>query len=49
MKNKKASMPGWVYVVGIIIGLFVLMLIIWVSVKSKGHTEGLLSAFKGLL
>ena len=33
--NKKADMPGWSYVVGLIIGLFVIALIIFIATKSK--------------
>jgi len=28
------ELPGWAYVVGLIIGLFTLVLLIWVAVKS---------------
>lgn len=46
IKNKKADMPGWSYVVAIIIGLFVIAFIIWVAVKSGGKQVELLSFFK---
>jgi len=35
--KKKASIPGWIYIVGLIIGLFVIAFFIWVTVKSGGQ------------
>lgn len=35
-KNKKAQVPGWIYIIGLIIGLFVIAFFIWVTVKSGG-------------
>jgi len=33
--NKKAfELPGWAYVIGLIIALFVLLFVIWLSTKS---------------
>ncbi|MBW2970043.1 hypothetical protein KY319_02875 [Candidatus Woesearchaeota archaeon] len=32
--NKKADIPGWVQIVGIIIALIVLAFLIWLAVKS---------------
>jgi hypothetical protein len=36
MKNKKADIPMWGYIVALTIGLFVIAFIIFVSLKSKG-------------
>ena len=36
-KNRKALMqdiPGWIYVIALIIGLFVLLFAIWIAAKS---------------
>ena len=50
MKNKKAmEIPGWIYVIGLIIGLLVILLIIWISAKSGQKATGLLDTIKGLL
>ena len=50
MKNKKAtSIPGWIYVIALIIGLFVIALIIWITVKSGGKMSGFLDILKGAL
>jgi len=49
MMNKKASMPGWAYVVALIIGLFVIILIIWIAIKSGSTTKGYLDIVKGLV
>jgi len=46
MKNKKADIPIWGYIVGLIIGLFVLALIIVISIKSKGGMIGLLGQIR---
>jgi len=45
-KNKKASVPGWIYLIGLIIGLFVIALFIWVTVKSGGAQSELLSGIR---
>jgi len=50
MKNKKATqLPGWAYVIALIIGLFVIVLIIWITAKSGGKMKGFLDMFKGVL
>ncbi|MBW3001719.1 hypothetical protein KY338_00995 [Candidatus Woesearchaeota archaeon] len=49
MMNKKAEMPGWAYVVALIIGLLVIILIIWIATKSSSTTKGYLDIIKGLL
>ncbi|MBD3304648.1 hypothetical protein GF343_05915 [Candidatus Woesearchaeota archaeon] len=49
MLNKKAEMPGWAYVVALIIGLLVLILIIWIATKSSSTIKGYLDIVKGLL
>lgn len=46
MKSKKADMPGWSYIVAMIIGLFVIAFIIWVAVKSGGKQVELLNFFR---
>ena len=32
--DKKAELPGWSYVVALIIGFFLLLFIIWLATKS---------------
>ena len=33
--NRKAQeLPGWAYIVGMILGLFAIILLIWIAVKS---------------
>ncbi len=32
--NKKGDIPGWVQIIGLIIGLFALIFLIWLSIKS---------------
>ena len=49
MFNKKASLPGWTYVVALIIGILVLVLIIWMVTKSGSTTKGYLDIVKNLL
>ena len=33
---KGQELPGWAYIVGLILGLFAIILLIWIAVKS-GH------------
>ena len=42
-------MPGWAYVVALIIGLLVLGLIIWIAVKSGSTTKSYLAIIKDLI
>ncbi len=35
MKNKKAELPGWSIVVMLIIGLFLLVVILYIAFRSK--------------
>ena len=37
-KNKRADLPGWTYIVGLILGLFAIIFLIWLSIKA-GHTS----------
>ncbi|MEM4263951.1 MAG: hypothetical protein QW666_03610 [Candidatus Woesearchaeota archaeon] len=46
MKNKKADIPVWGYIVALILGLLVLALIIWISIKSKGGMLGTISQIR---
>lgn len=42
-KNRKAMMediPGWIYVIALIIGLFVLLFAIWLAAKSSQRQVG---------
>ncbi len=43
--NKKADLPGWSYVVAFIISLFVIALVVYISLKSKGTILDLLKGF----
>ena len=36
LNQKKASLPGWAYIVALIIGLFVIAFLIWLAVKATG-------------
>jgi len=47
MKNKKATI-GWGYVVALVIGLIVIGLIIYISLKSKGKISDLIENFASL-
>ena len=48
MKSKKAmDLPGWGYVIALIIGLFVIGLIVWVTIKSGGNMRNWLDVLKG--
>jgi hypothetical protein len=40
LRNKKADLPGWVYVIALIIGLFVLLFAIWISAKAGQKQAG---------
>jgi amino acid transporter len=43
--NKKGDIPGWAIVVGLIIGLFVIFAVWYISIKGKNF---LMDAFQGL-
>ena len=47
MKNKKATI-GWGYVVALIIGLIVIGLIIYISLKSKWKILDIIENFAGM-
>ncbi|MEM4246732.1 MAG: hypothetical protein QXR48_00455 [Candidatus Woesearchaeota archaeon] len=34
LRNKKGDIPGWAYVIALIIGLFVLLFAIWLIAKA---------------
>lgn len=42
---KGQELPGWAYIVGLIIGLFALIFIIWLSLKSGKTGAELLLPF----
>ena len=40
--SKKGEIPGWMFIVGLILGLFALIILIYIAVKSgKGTVEQL--------
>ncbi len=42
-KNRKATeIPGWAYVIALIIGLFVLLFAIWIAAKAGQKQVGFL-------
>jgi hypothetical protein len=42
-KNRKAmDIPGWAYVIALIIGLFVILFAIWIAAKSGSKQSGFL-------
>jgi len=41
--DKKGDMPGWAYVVGLVIGLLIIGLIVYISIKSRNDLGGILS------
>jgi uncharacterized protein (DUF983 family) len=45
-KNKRAEVPGWAYIVALIIGLFVIAFFIWVAAKSGGQQISWLSKIR---
>jgi hypothetical protein len=44
--DKKAELPGWAYVVALIIGFFVLLFVIWLATKSSYSIVDQLRGFK---
>ena len=43
--DKKAELPGWTYVVALIIGLVVILLGIWIFTKSG---QGIVETLRGI-
>ncbi len=41
-KDKRADLPGWSYVIALIIGLFVIAFLIWLAIKSTGKQVDIL-------
>ena len=46
LDSKKGDIPGWMYIIGLILGLFALIMIIYITVKSgklgaESVTQGL--------
>jgi len=42
--NKKGDIPGWVYIIGLIVGLIIVGFFLWVSLKSQQANIGILEA-----
>jgi hypothetical protein len=47
--NKKASIPGWGYVVALIIGLFLIVALVMISIKSKNFLLDKIEFIKDLI
>ncbi len=46
--NKKAfELPGWAYVIGLVIALFVILFVLWLSTKSGYSMVDTLRGLKG--
>ena len=44
--NKKADLPGWSYVIALVIGIALLLLVIWLSNKSG---QGIVETLKSIV
>ncbi|MBN1644478.1 hypothetical protein JW851_00360 [Candidatus Woesearchaeota archaeon] len=44
--NKNADVPGWAYVIALIIGFIVLLFVIWLSTKSG---QGMVETLRGIM
>jgi hypothetical protein len=40
LRSRKGDIPGWAYVIALIIGLFVLLFAIWIAAKSGQKQSG---------
>lgn len=45
--NKNGELPGWAYVIGLVIALVVLLFVIWISVKSGSSITDSLRGLRG--
>ncbi len=41
-KSKKGDLPGWTYIIALILGLFVLIFAIWIAAKAGQKQTGIL-------
>lgn len=46
IKSKKGDIPGWSYIVALIIGLLVIAFIVWLAVKSGSKQVDLLGQIR---
>ncbi len=47
LDNKRGDIPGWGYIVGLIIGLFVLLVAIYIAIRSGQKGTGIIEEVFG--